>query len=46
MDKLDENQKLLAENIQLEKQLESKDKKIKRLKDDIDQTNKQTYQLM
>lgn len=36
MEKLDENQKMLAENIHLEKQLENKDKKIKRLKDDLD----------
>ena len=46
LEKLAENVKLFAEQDDLKKLVEGKDKKVKKLQNDIDQINQQTFELM
>ena len=46
IEKLEENEKLLADQVSFLKQVESKDKKIKKLQAELNLINTQTFQLM
>lgn len=46
IEKLEENEKLLADQVGFLKQVESKDKKIKKLQTELNLINTQTFQLM